>query len=97
MITLDEPFTLGLDPVNAELLKDGILEIEKAHEFMCHFLSHNMDNVEKICDHLIMLRKRKNGFEWKVHEIRESFGPYEVILESGLSQQEVEEIEGVKK
>ncbi len=56
-----------------------------------------MDNVEKICDHLIMLRNGKMVLNGKVHEIRESFGRTKLFLESGLSQQEVEEIEGVKK
>ncbi|HGL5840012.1 ABC transporter ATP-binding protein, partial [Enterococcus faecium] len=95
LIILDEPFS-GLDPVNAELLKDGILELKK-HGSCVIFSSHNMDNVEKICDHLIMLRNGKMVLNGKVHEIRESFGRTKLFLESGLSQQEVEEIEGVKK
>ncbi len=57
LIILDEPFS-GLDPVNAELLKDGIIEL-KEHGSCVIFSSHNMDNVEKICDHLIMLRNGK--------------------------------------
>lgn len=59
------------------------------------FSSHNMDNVENLrsFDHVA---KRKMVLNGKVHEIRESFGRTKLFLESGLSQQEVEEIEGVK-
>ena len=53
LVILDEPFS-GLDPVNAELLKDGILQLKQQGSCVI-FSSHNMDNVEKICDHLIML------------------------------------------
>lgn len=95
LIILDEPFS-GLDPVNAELLKDGIIELKKNGSCVI-FSSHNMDNVEKICDHLIMLRNGEMVLDGKVHEIREAFGRTKLFLESGLSQQEVEEIAGVQK
>lgn len=94
LIILDEPFS-GLDPVNAELLKDGIIELKEKGSCVI-FSSHNMDNVEKICDHLIMLRNGKMVLDGKVHEIRESFGRTKVFLESDLTQQDVAEIEGVK-
>lgn len=95
LIILDEPFS-GLDPVNAELLKDGIIELKKNGSCVI-FSSHNMDNVEKICDHLIMLRNGEMVLDGKVHEIREAFGRTKLFLESGLSQQEIEEIDGVQK
>lgn len=95
LIILDEPFS-GLDPVNAELLKDGIIELKKNGSCVI-FSSHNMDNVEKICDHLIMLRNGKMVLNGKVHEIREAFGRTKLFLESGLSQQEIEGIAGVNK
>jgi ABC-2 type transport system ATP-binding protein len=94
LIILDEPFS-GLDPVNAELLKDGIIELKKNGSCVI-FSSHNMDNVEKICDSLIMLRNGKTVLNGKVHEIRESFGRTKVFLESGMTASEVEQIEGVK-
>ena len=78
LIILDEPFS-GLDPVNAELLKDGIIEL-KEHGSCVIFSSHNMDNVEKICDHLIMLRNGKMVLSGKVHEIRNSFGRTKLFL-----------------
>ena len=93
LVILDEPFS-GLDPVNAELLKNGIIELKSKGSCVI-FSSHNMDNVEKICDHLIMLRNGKMVLNGRVHEIRESFGRTKVYLESHLSQVEIEAIEGV--
>src|SRR5699024_8552485 len=52
LIILDEPFS-GLDPVNASLLEEGIKELRK-HGSSVIFSSHNMNNVEDICDHLVM-------------------------------------------
>ncbi|MFV0561043.1 MAG: ABC transporter ATP-binding protein [Enterococcus sp.] len=94
LVILDEPFS-GLDPVNAELLKNGIIELKEKGSCVI-FSSHNMDNVEKICDHLIMLRNGQTVLNGKVHTIRESFGRTKVFLESSLTKEDVEEIGGVK-
>lgn len=95
LVILDEPFS-GLDPVNAELLKDGIIELKEKGSCVI-FSSHNMDNVEKICDHLIMLRDGQTVLNGKVHEIRESFGRTKVFLESSLSKETILAVEGVEK
>ncbi|EOH99871.1 ABC transporter ATP-binding protein [Enterococcus haemoperoxidus ATCC BAA-382] len=94
LVILDEPFS-GLDPVNAELLKDGIIALKEKGSCVI-FSSHNMDNVEKICDHLVMLRSGKMVLNGKVHEIRESFGRTKVFLESPLNPEDVLAIDGVK-
>ncbi|WP_308618498.1 ABC transporter ATP-binding protein [uncultured Enterococcus sp.] len=93
LVILDEPFS-GLDPVNAELLKNGIIELRQKGACVI-FSSHNMDNVEKICDHLIMLKNGKTVLNGKVHEIRESFGRSKLFLESPLTKEDVEGIDGV--
>lgn len=94
LIILDEPFS-GLDPVNAELLKEGILSLKNTGSCVI-FSSHNMDHVEKICDHLIMLNNGKTVLNGVVHEIRQSFGRTKVFLESGLTREEVEAMTGVE-
>lgn len=95
LVILDEPFS-GLDPVNAELLKNGIIEL-KDNGSCVIFSSHNMDNVEKICDHLIMLKNGEMVLNGKVHEIRESFGRTKVYLESSLTAATVAQISGVSQ
>lgn len=93
LVILDEPFS-GLDPVNAELLKNGIIELKEKGSCVI-FSSHNMDNVEKICDHLVMLNNGAPVLKGDVHEIRESFGRTKIFLESGLSKDEIAKISGV--
>lgn len=80
---MDELFS-GLDLVNVELLKDGILELKK-YGLCVIFFSYNMDNVEKICDYLIMLWNGKMVLNGKVYEICELFGCMKLFLEFGLS------------
>lgn len=95
LVILDEPFS-GLDPVNAELLKNGIIELKEKGSCVI-FSSHNMDNVEKICDHLIMLRDGQTVLNGKVHEIRESFGRTKVYLESNLTKEQLLAVSGVEQ
>lgn len=93
LIILDEPFS-GLDPVNAELLKEGIIELKEKGSCVI-FSSHNMENVEKICDHLVMLRNGEMVLDGTVQSIRESFGRTRLELESVLTKEEVDSIPGV--
>ena len=75
LMILDEPFS-GLDPVNADLLKQGILEL-KAKGSSIIFSSHNMNNVEEICDHLVMIHYGKQVLSGTVDEVKESLvDPY---------------------
>lgn len=93
LVILDEPFS-GLDPVNVELLKNGIIELKEKGSCVI-FSSHNMDNVEKICDHLVMLNNGVCVLKGNVQAIRESFGRTKIFLEAGLSKDEVDKIPGV--
>lgn len=93
LVILDEPFS-GLDPVNAELLKKGILELKDQGSCVI-FSSHNMENVEQICDHLVMLRNGKMVLDGEVQSIRESFGRTQLEIETELSKNELENIPGV--
>ena len=53
LVILDEPFS-GLDPVNAALLKEAIMELKQKGACVI-FSSHNMENVAEICDSLVMI------------------------------------------
>lgn len=93
LIILDEPFS-GLDPVNAELLEDGIREArEKGASII--FSSHNMNNVEELCDSLMMLRNGEQILHGSIQEIREQFGRTKLFLESSLTSAELKGFPGV--
>ena len=96
LMILDEPFS-GLDPVNADLLKQGILEL-KAKGSSIIFSSHNMNNVEEICDHLVMIHYGKQVLSGTVDEVKESFGRTRIFLESpDWNQAQLEALPGVEK
>jgi ABC-2 type transport system ATP-binding protein len=95
LIILDEPFS-GLDPVNAELLEDGI-RVARDRGASIIFSSHNMNNVEDLCDNLIMLKNGQQVLYGTIDEIRESFGRTRLFLESALSKEILRSIEGVER
>ena len=70
-LILDEPFS-GLDPYNANLLMEIIKEIN-AEGTTIIFSSHNMENVEYLCDRLIMLKNGKIVLNGSPNEIRNSY------------------------
>lgn len=70
-LILDEPFS-GLDPYNANLLM-GIIKEINAEGTTILFSSHNMENVEYLCDRLIMLKNGKIVLNGSPDEIRNSY------------------------
>ena len=70
-LILDEPFS-GLDPYNANLLMGIIKEINEEGTTII-FSSHNMENIEYLCDRLIMLRNGKIVLNGSPDEIRNSY------------------------
>ena len=71
MLILDEPFS-GLDPVNANLLKDEIYELHKQGTSII-FSTHRMEQVEEICDKIVLINKGQNVLFGGVNEIKQSF------------------------
>lgn len=93
LIILDEPFS-GLDPVNAELLEEGIKEAKNRGASII-FSSHNMNNVEEICDNLVMLRNGRMVLNGTVRDIREQFGRTRLFLETPIAEEELGQMPGV--
>ncbi len=70
-IILDEPFT-GLDPVNQILLKDIIKE-QKDEGKTIIFSTHQMDQVERLCNNLCLINKGRLILEGSLNDIRSSY------------------------
>ena len=85
-LILDEPFS-GLDPYNANLLMGIIKEINNQGTTII-FSSHNMENVEHLCDRLIMLKNGKIVLKGSPDEIRNSYEKdlVKVRTEANLSE-----------
>ncbi len=71
LIILDEPFS-GFDPINANIIKDEILELKEKGSSII-FSTHRMESVEELCDRIALINKSKKVLEGKTGEIKEQF------------------------
>src|SRR6187402_2832852 len=71
LIILDEPFS-GLDPVNANLIKDEIFDLAKKGSTII-FSTHRMEQVEEICDHIVLINKGEKLLDGTVTDIKNKF------------------------
>ncbi|MEQ9468637.1 MAG: ATP-binding cassette domain-containing protein [Ekhidna sp.] len=83
LIILDEPFS-GFDPVNANLIKDEILELREKGSTII-FSTHRMESVEQLCDHVAMINKSQKILDGSKIDIKEQFrdGTYHVEYREG--------------
>jgi ABC-2 type transport system ATP-binding protein len=71
LIILDEPFS-GLDPVNANLIKDEIFNLaQRGHTII--FSTHRMEQVEEICDHIVLINKGNKILDGSVKQVKQDF------------------------
>lgn len=94
LIILDEPFS-GLDPVNAELLEDGIRHAAKRGASII-FSSHNMANVESLCQSVVMLKNGRQVLGGTIDEVKSLFDRLKIYLEAPIATAELEAISGVQ-
>jgi ABC-2 type transport system ATP-binding protein len=71
-IIMDEPFS-GLDPVNARLLEDVLLDIRKQGRTIL-FSTHRMDQVEKLCDNICLVNKGRAVLKGNLRDIKSRHG-----------------------
>jgi ABC-2 type transport system ATP-binding protein len=79
LIILDEPFS-GFDPVNADIIKNEILELNRNGATII-FSTHRMESVEELCDSIALLNFSKKILDGKVKEIRNSYRSGTYFLE----------------
>ena len=72
LLILDEPFS-GLDPVNAEALKDAVLEIRRRGTTVV-FSTHDMATAERMCDRIFMIFRGKKVLDGTLEEIQAQYG-----------------------
>jgi ABC-2 type transport system ATP-binding protein len=78
-IIMDEPF-FGLDPVNATLLKDVMLDLKKQGKTIL-FSTHRMDQVEKLCDSICLINKGTAVLQGDLKTIKAGYGKNNVQIE----------------
>lgn len=93
-LILDEPFS-GLDPVNKDLLKDAILLLKEQGTTIL-FSSHQMDNVEELCDHLCLLKRGVSLFSGSLVDLKKQYGKTKLAVRTDWSTTQLLGLEGVK-
>lgn len=71
LIILDEPFS-GLDPVNSNLIKDEIFRLAQNGSTII-FSTHRMEQVEEICNHIVLINKGKKILDGSVKQVKQDF------------------------
>ncbi len=82
LVILDEPFS-GLDPVNSNLIKDEIFNLAQKGTTII-FSTHRMEQVEEICDHIVLVNKGTKILDGSVKEIKQQFKQH--IFKAELNQ-----------
>ena len=81
LIILDEPFS-GLDPINAQALKDTIIELKQRGKTII-FSTHLMDNAERLCDSVCIIARGEKVLDGSISEIKHSHGSRNIALGLG--------------
>ena len=71
LLIFDEPFS-GFDPINANLIKNEILELNKKGATII-FSTHRMESVEELCNHITLINKSKKILDGPIREIRQKY------------------------
>ncbi len=96
IIIIDEPFS-ALDPVNTQLVKDLLIELRNQGRtiIMC---THQMNQVEQLCDRLVLVDEGKVLLSGTLKEVRERFSTNQVLLQlEGELPSELPEIRKIEK
>ena len=91
LLIFDEPFS-GLDPINADLLRNIILELRRDDRTIL-FASHRMEQVEQLCDDICLMAQGDVVLQGELREIKEQFGKNTLVLEFDGDDAFIDELE----
>ena len=78
LVILDEPFS-GLDPINAQALKDTVVDLKKRGKTVI-FSTHLMDNAERLCDSVCIIARGEKVLDGTVADVKQEHGGNNVAL-----------------
>jgi ABC-2 type transport system ATP-binding protein len=79
ILILDEPFS-GMDPVNQNLFKDTILDLNRRGTTIV-FSTHQMETAERLCKEIALINKGKLVLSGSLAKVKESFGKNSLLIE----------------
>ena len=95
IIILDEPFS-GLDPVNADIMKDVILDLQKEGSTII-FSTHDMGMAEKMCDYIFMIHRGAKVLDGTLSHIQDQYGNDTIRIQSDMGVEALEDLTGIEK
>ncbi len=95
LLILDEPFS-GLDPINAQLFMDVILDLKKKGTSII-FSSHRMEHVELFCEKLVILVHGKPVLQGYLKDIKKQYRKKNIHIIGDVDTKALEQIDGVLK
>lgn len=89
LLILDEPFS-GLDPINTNLIKEEIFALSKQGTTII-FSTHRMEQVEEICNHIVLVNKGKKILDGTVSQIKNDFkrSAFSLLLAEPLNGRQI--------
>jgi ABC-2 type transport system ATP-binding protein len=78
LVILDEPFS-GLDPINAQALKDTVVDLKKRGKTVI-FSTHLMDNAERLCDSVCIIANGEKVLDGSITDVKEEHGQRNIAL-----------------
>jgi ABC-2 type transport system ATP-binding protein len=94
LIILDEPFT-GLDPVNAEVIKDAVLGLKRKGATIL-FSTHDMNVAERMCDYIFMIFKGRKVLDGTLSDIQATYGADTIRLSLDHDAADLSAVPGVR-
>jgi ABC-2 type transport system ATP-binding protein len=95
LVLLDEPFT-GLDPVNAELFREAVLDLRRGGATVI-FSTHDMNVAEKMCDFIFMIYQGRKVLDGTLESIQDRFGSDTVHVQLEGNHIQLADLPGVVK
>ncbi len=95
LVILDEPFA-GLDPVNAEVIKDAVLDMQNDGATVI-FSTHDMSVAEKMCDFIFMIFRGKKVLDGTLADIQDRYGSDTVRVRAEDGRAALAGLPGVEK
>ena len=95
LVILDEPFT-GLDPVNAEAIKDAVLELQDQGTTVI-FSTHDMNVAEDMCDFIFMIFNGKKVLDGTLSSIQDKYGSDTIRIRTEDDSGVLKNLKGVEK
>ena len=95
LLILDEPFA-GLDPVNQVILKDILMEL-RHQNIAIIFSTHQMEQVEKMCDNICLINKGKPVLNGSLRSIKQQYGKNSIYLEFDGDASFLKKMPGIRR